>query len=394
MPATRQRWILPLLCLTAAASAFGVWAAWPLAPLEPPGPAPKPAAEVIGGQWVVRSPGDALLAEVGTWRDELLAYLRFEYLRSLPDVDQSRVLLTARYPTGAPEYYVFLEVDRDLLAAVPYLAGLQARGYFQEFRLAPVERRALNNLRQQTKVFISAYNMPVRWKLESLNPSMLRSSLARFILFKSKTDRRVRERIEPVPSTLSTEDAGHLASDIMIVARFYGIPLDLFLGIGAMENNYMDMMGDREHSVWKRRAQKGDIVLERRRGRVRVHNYSVGIWQITRETLRHAHKLYLKDDRDYTALPEHLRPSRELDLNAEKPQVLTTYAGLLFRYLLDYFEGDVGKAVGAYNGGKRNPNDRYAGGVRYVAEYSRKILEQVAMLNGRAVAETTFIRAR
>ena len=58
-----------------------------------------------------------------------------------------------------------------------------------------------------------------------------------------------------------------------------------------------------------------------------------------------------------------LRPARELDLN-QASSALTTYAGLLLRYLLDYFHGDVAKAVGAYNGGVRNPNGQYEAGVR------------------------------
>jgi soluble lytic murein transglycosylase-like protein len=74
--------------------------------------------------------------------------------------------------------------------------------------------------------------------------------------------------------------------------------------------------------------------------------------------------------------------------------VLTTYAGLLFRDLLDRFNGDVQKAVGAYNGGPRNPNLQYSAGVQVVANYARRILEQVADQNGRSVAEATVLVAR
>jgi len=38
--------------------------------------------------------------------------------------------------------------------------------------------------------------------------------------------------------------------------------------------------------------------------------------------------------------------------------VLTTYAGLLLRGLLDRFDGDVDKATGAYNGASRPPTPR------------------------------------
>jgi hypothetical protein len=83
------------------------------------------------------------------------------------------------------------------------------------------------------------------------------------------------------------------------------------------------------------------------------------MWQITRKTLLYAHKLYLKDTRDYSRLPPRLQTRRELNPDDADPAVLTTYSGLLFRNLLDQFHGDVARAVGAYNGGPGNPNQRY-----------------------------------
>jgi len=127
----------------------------------------------------------------------------------------------------------------------------------------------------------------------------------------------------------------------------------------------MDVNGDLEHAVWKKRAQRDDIVLRRSRKRVMVSDYAMGTWQITRETLRAAHQLYLKDKRDYTKLPARLRPPRELDLQFRRMMpLLTTYAGLLLRGLLDHFGGDVDKAIGAYNGGVKNPSTAYAAGVK------------------------------
>jgi len=109
-----------------------------------------------------------------------------------------------------------------------------------------------------------------------------------------------------------------------------------------------------------------------------VSDYAMGIWQITRETLRAAHQLYLHDKRDYSQLPARLRPPRQLDLNNVNDAVLTTYAGLLLRDLLDHFGGDVEKAIGAYNGGVRTPNPDYASGVKNVADYARRILEHAS----------------
>ena len=126
----------------------------------------------------------------------------------------------------------------------------------------------------------------------------------------------------------------------------------------------MNVRGDLNNSIWKRRPAPDDIVLERKRGRVRVLNDSAGVWQITRETLRYVHQLYQRDTRDYSKLPEHLRPPKQLQVQEVDPQVLTTYAGLLFRDLLDRFDGDVSLAVGAYNGGPGRPNMRSRTGLR------------------------------
>jgi len=103
--------------------------------------------------------------------------------------------------------------------------------------------------------------------------------------------------------------------------------------------------------------------------------------------LRYAHALYLQDARDYERLPERLRPPKALELDLTNSHVLTTYAGLLLRDLLDRFNGDVGKAVGAYNGGPRNPNAHYAAGVQMVADYARNVLERVKAVNGEAASD-------
>jgi len=68
-------------------------------------------------------------------------------------------------------------------------------------------------------------------------------------------------------------------------------------------------------------------------------------------------------------------------LNSVDDAVLTTYAGLLLRGLLDHFGGDVEKATGAYNGGVRAPNPAYASGVKTVAVYARRILEHASVLD-------------
>jgi hypothetical protein len=382
-----------VVCALLGIEGWVAWRTWPRTLTIHPA-AELPRIRIEGRRLLVVAASDAVLGQVARYHDELTAFLYFEYLRSLKQVESAHVLLTSSETPEGPVYRILLQVSQNLLEAVPYLAQLQAEGFISEFAFDYVPALQLDYARQQTRLFESAYNLPVRRKLESLNPAELQSSMARFILFKSKTDRRVRERIEPVPAPLSLSQASRLAADIITVARFYDLPLAFFLGIGAMENNYMNVPGDLAHMVWKRRTQPGDIIIKRRRRRVLVWNYSLGPWQITRETLRYAHRLFLKDKRDYNALPPRLRLPRVLNFEHVTPDVLTTYAGLLFRDLLDKFHGDVEKAVGAYNGGVRNPNLKYAAGVQAAADYARKILEAAAALNGHQVAQTQFITAR
>jgi hypothetical protein len=350
-----------------------------------------PLPVIVASRLELRSPTGHLLARVGTYGDELSSYLYFEYLRSLKSVDASRVLVTATERSHGPEYRIYIELEDNVLTAVPYVSQLQGSRFVESYELVFPAKNRVVYYREQTRLFTAAYNGPVRRKLEAIPPRKLTANVTRFLLFKAKTDRRIRERIEPVPHNLTREQARDLASDIIAVAKFYSLPLDFFLGVGAMENNFLDVRGDLKHTIWKRHPDPGDIVVRRRHGRVLVRNYSIGMWQITRETLRYAHELYLKDKRDYSALPERLRPPKDLEFSKVDSHVLTTYAGLLLRDLLDRFGGDVQKAVGAYNGGPSNPNLQYADGVEQVASYARRVLEQAAFINGRALASTRLV---
>jgi len=333
------------------------------------------------------SPGVAS-AKVATFHDQLEAFLHFEYLRgrqARDGSDTSDILLTALDTPSGPSYEIFILCDNDLLTAVPRLTELQGRNLISSYDFTTWTYKDLAYYQQQSHTFDVAYGAPAGQKLESLNSFQLRPALARFLVFKSQTDNRVLYGAgDSAPRPLSRDQATQLASDILDVARFYDLPLDYFLGVGAMENDYMDVNGDLDHAVWKKRAQRDDIVLRRTRKRVMVSDYAIGTWQITRETLRAAHQLYLKDKRDYSLLPARLRPPRVLDLNSVDDAVLTTYAGLLLRGLLDHFGGDVAKATGAYNGGVKSPNPAYAAGVKTVAEYVRRVLEHAPALDDSA----------
>lgn len=343
-----------------------------------------PAPEIdSGGRVSIRVPGHVFVTGVASFRDELFAYLMFQHYRlTLPRPGEELLLHVG------DRYAVTLAMKNDWVGAVDRIAELSAGKRIPEFAWQEWTEQRYKEARGQTKLFVAAYNQPVQRKMEELPKGELQVLLRRFLRFKSNTDPRIRRRIEPVPAPLDGGQAQELAGDIIRVAEFYQLPIEMMLGIGAMENNYMDVRGDLRHSIWKQQPAKDDIILERRNGRVRVLNYATGVWQITRETMRGVHQLYLRDKkRDYTKLPKRLRPPQELRVNEVRRDVLTTYAGLLLRSLLDRFNGDVALAVGAYNGGPGKPNLRYHEGVQAVAEQARQILEQAAVLNGEGVMD-------
>jgi hypothetical protein len=323
-------------------------------------------------------------AEVASFDDQLEAFLHFEYLRGREGDRASQILLTATHTGRGPSYKIFVLVENDLLTAIPLLTQMESRGLVAHYELNTWTKNDLARYRQQSNMFEAAYNVPTEKKLETLTSFQLFPALGQFLIFKSQTDSRVAGGNAAAPRPLTGEQANRLAADILDVAYFYSLPLDYFLGVGAMENNYMDANGDLTHAVWKKRAQRDDIVLRRARKRVLVSDYSIGTWQISRETLRYAHLLYLKDTRNYELLPARLQPPQKLDLNSLNDEVLTTYAGLLLRDLLDRFGGDLDKAIGAYNGGVRSPNPAYASGVKTVAAYARRVIEHATLLDDKA----------
>jgi hypothetical protein len=338
------------------------------------------------------TPGYVFTAPLAAYRDELFAFLMFDYLRHSTALGNLQLLLAFDEKDPATPYTLMVRGRSDLRASIADYAALRfpVSAPAHDWKLTPAER--VKTLEQQTQIFISAYNLPVRRKMEDLPRKALESYVRRFIRFKSATDPRIRRSIEPVPEPLTSGDAQSLAGDILTIADFYSLPLEFFLGIGAMENNYMNVRGDLKHSIWKRRPAPDDVVLERRGGRVRILNDSAGVWQITRETLRYAHSLIQKDQRDYLSLPEHLQPPPKLRMDEVDPQVLTTYAGILLRDLLDRFDGDVMLAVSAYNGGPARPNLRYGEGVHRAAAHARRVLEQAAALNEESVVNKSWIR--
>jgi hypothetical protein len=353
-----------------------------------------PAVAMEGNRLILAFSPDVASAKIAAFNDQLEAFLHFEYLRGREGDRGSQILLTATHTERGSSYEIFVVVENDLLTAIPRLREMESRGLITQYELNAWTKKDLAYFQQQSNTFEAAYNVPTARKLETLTSFQLFPALAHFLIFKSQTDSRVAGESEAAPRPLSLAQANQLAADILDVAYFYSLPLDYFLGVGAMENNYMDANGDLGRAVWKKRAQRDDVVLRRSRRRVLVSDYSIGTWQISRETLRYAHLLYLKDTRNYELLPARLRPPEKLDLNSLNDQVLTTYAGLLLRDLLDHFGGDVDKAIGAYNGGVRSPNPAYTSGVKTVAEYARRVIEHAPVLDGQDSIETKPAKAQ
>jgi hypothetical protein len=377
MPIPRAaKWTVALLLLAALGIAgYIAWRTWPRE-LHAPAQTKFTKISLANGRLAIAMPTDALIADFGPYGDTLNTYLYLDFIRSRKAVDSTRVMSCSPPTDPQSPPRIYLQVDNDMLASLPYLYSLVSNNFVRDFSLYSWSNRLLNRCKDQTVRLEAVFRVPAAATLQDIPDAQLIGPLAEFLLFKALTDHRVIHGTDPPIPVLDAAQAHDLAEDMIVVARFYGLPLEYFLGIGAVENNYMNIIGDLGHNVWKRRPQRGDIVIRRARRRVLVRNYSLGVWQITRETLRRAQSLYLEDrkTRDYSALPERLRPQIDADPDNLQPETLTTYAGLLFRHLLDHFNGNILQAVGAYNGGIQKPNPAYAESVRNVATYARTIL--------------------
>ena len=381
--------LLVLLAVTGlfAGTSWFLWHWFRVPSFAGPPPAPLPKLIVEDGRPTIHMPNGNLLLHAGTYNNEMTAWLHYEYLQSLPMLHGAPELLTSHEEADSAVYDLYVAMPNDLLAAGQLAGALEAARFINpgSYFLSP-PRSQIDEWDQQTAIYRAAYNAPVEERLRSLPKKELTSAVARFILFKSRTDRRVRKQMDVVADQdISLDHSLEFAADMIAVAHFYQLPLDMLLGMGAMENNYLDVRGDLKHASWKHHAQKGDLVLRRGKRGVLVSNFAVGPWQITRETLRYAYRLCRTDKRDYNTLPKRLRPPGELDLAHVTTAQLTLYAGSLLRDLLDHFHGDVAKAIGAYNGGPGHPNLQYFEGVNTVAEYAHRVVSLAAGRKGNAV---------
>jgi hypothetical protein len=374
----RVHWIVAAELLLAITGA-SVYYYWPQSLELPRAPIPQ-AIGTASGQTVVSWPGRVFVAKVGEFDSILSAYLMFDYLRSEDFLRGKQVLLAANGLSGGPPYGIWVRLPEDVLAGVEEMAVLKENHLTSSLEDSWIDEHVFSDLLWQTNLFVQVYNSPKFPKLEEIPPAELQSYVRQFICFKAHVDPRTWDGNRAPLSPPSVEEADDLAADIVEVAGFYNLPVDALLGIGAMENNFLNAPGDLNNAIWKKDIGTDDIVLRRRGHQAWVLNSSIGAWQITRQSLRYAHELYLCDTRDYSKLPVELRPTEQLDMYFLSSHVLTTYAALLLRDLLDYFDGNVFLATAAYNGSKLHPNLQYALGVDNVASYARRLIGSTARL--------------
>ncbi len=376
----RVHWIVLAELLLASTGAF-VYYYWPQRLDLQKAPMPQ-TISIVNGQPAVVWPGRCFVAKLGQFDDVLPAYLMFDYLRSQGSFRGRQLLLTAAAVSGGPPYSIWLRLPDDVVAGVEDSATVDQNPLTPVLERSWITQHELSDDLSQTNFFVQAYNSPAFPKLDQIPSAALRLYVQEFICFKASVDPRTwrQDRLRlPRPTAQAAED---LAGNIVEVAQFYDLPVDLLLGIGAMENNFLDVPGDLNNAIWKKDIETDDIVLRRRGRKAWVLNSSIGIWQITRQSLRYAHQLFLCDTRDYSKLPLEFRPTPNLDMNFLSSRVLTTYAALLLRDLLDYFGGNPFLASAAYNGSKLHPSLEYASGVETVAGYARRVIGNTARLRG------------
>jgi hypothetical protein len=187
----------------------------------------------------LHTPGYVLTAELAAYEDELFAFLMFDHLRSDRALGELQLNLAYDRRRASNPYRLILVGGEDLINSVASIRSLQQAGVAEDMPLKLMPSFLVQELEKQSELFVSAYNLPVRQKLETLPRTAVENYLRRFIRFKSSTDPRIRRRMDPMPQPLSSQEAQRLAGDILTIAGFYSLPLEFLLGIGAMENNYM-----------------------------------------------------------------------------------------------------------------------------------------------------------
>ncbi len=172
---TRWMWVV-FSVIAVSAIVGGIWTIlrFRIQPIDirPP---PFPSVHVSpGGKTAIEYPHGTFVTTVATFNDELFAYLMYQHYRLSKDFTGEELLL--RYNPGKRErnYEVILVLSSDLIAGIDRAADLNEDHRIELFAWRLVASRTLATYVDETKLFVSAYNLPVKRKnggpVESATP--------------------------------------------------------------------------------------------------------------------------------------------------------------------------------------------------------------------------------
>ncbi len=177
-----RRTLVPAISIVAACG-LKAWfqRVWTIQPLPSTAPLTTTVDVDPSGRVSIRIPNHLFSTRVATFRDELFAYLMYQFYVDSQTFKRDRLLL---YYTGKtsdsktePEYRIDLVLSGDFIKAVDRVAELNEARSIAGFDWDLVPAGRIKYRQSQTELFIAAYNLPVRRKMEDLSPKELRALL-------------------------------------------------------------------------------------------------------------------------------------------------------------------------------------------------------------------------
>ena len=291
--------------------------------------APHHPVVIVAPQTTMTFPGMHLMADAGTFRDELSAYAAVREMRRRGT--PAMPLAIVHHDKAVA---VRLELPNDLLQAIPLVNHLRTSGLIGEQDWAVAPTADVNGWRDVSTLFDQLYSEV------------------------------------PLRSTRRAESA-HVVADMLEIARFFGLSVRYFQPVPHAHSP--------PASNWTRQPAAGDVVLLRIPGATLVADKAAVEWQEISEALAHAQAVLDSGSWDYSKLSSHLRPNgAPADT---RPEVLLTYAGALMRHLVDTAGVTAPETIAAWADRPDNPNVRHDPGVRRAALYARRVLAYAVHIN-------------
>src|SRR5512146_2841463 len=133
-------------------------------------PVSMPIPSIVDGEVTLRMPNGNLLGMVGTYQDELTAYLHLQYLKSLKQLADREVLMTSMEQAAQPTFRLYVIMDNEVFKATRRLLELRGQGVIPRFALESPPTVQIENWKKQTALFEAAYHGPVVERLTHLPP--------------------------------------------------------------------------------------------------------------------------------------------------------------------------------------------------------------------------------